>query len=141
MAEFNNKEIDIRDPGDHDISRVLRDIICDWCDRNFYAETSDDMFCDIDNACKHTICYVCNKEIKTEDQNESDNVAIANNAKAIAHIQCARSVGFRNHYSDTDYNGMIDRLKCAKHIRRLDTPASCDEQSSLTMPSVTKRAR
>jgi hypothetical protein len=145
MGDFINGEIDLINPEDHDLSLYLRRLLCDWIDTHYFAEVSSDLFDD----CTYNTCYVCNTCIEAND----DNVAIANNAKALGHLKCVQQIGFRNLYSEADYNSIVEALLEKDEYEDSDdgesnmgfkdfcAPALYTERSDITQGTVTKRAK
>lgn len=140
MYDFINGEIDLITPEDHELSLYLRRLLCNWIDNHYFAEVASDLFCE----CSYNICYICNARIEFN----AENVAIANNAKALGHMKCAQGIGFRNLYTETDYNRILEALleKDEDEGRQMGfmdfcRPALYDERSDIIRCTVTKRAK
>lgn len=122
-ADFESGEIDITNPCDHSISSKLRLIVCDWIDKHYFAESDCSHFL---KNCKYNICDICKTII---DSNYKDNIAIADDARAIAHINCVQTTGFKNHYSQQHYDGIIEDLEIDKRIQKLNKSPKYYEKS------------
>ena len=116
MQDLENKEIDIFYPDDHALSNKLRLMICNWIDMNHHCYcNSAEYFADY--KMNYNICHICHNDI---EDNPDDDVAIANNIKAVAHGGCVGIVGFQNCYSKEDYDAIIEDLDIDKYIDILD---------------------
>lgn len=128
-VDLENKEIDICHPGDHVLSNKLRTVLCEWADLNHYCECSSEDFFGFCGM-THNICYICHNIIESN----SDNVALATSARAIGHPKCVAQYGFRNHYTDTEYNDIFE-TQVSEYIKDLNNdPDFCHKKSSKVYP-------
>lgn len=141
MGDFMNGEIDLIHPEDHELSLYLRKLLCNWIDTHYFGETSSS---DLFDECSYNTCYVCNIRIESGD----DNVAIADNAHVMAHVNCVQSVGFRNLYTEEEYNNILRDLlsddedeRINKGFKNFCEPALYKTRSDITRPTITKRAK
>src|SRR5436853_1932151 len=124
IQDLENKEIDVINPEDHALSNKLRSIICQWIDMNHYCCCNSVEFFEEYNIIYNT-CHICNEVI---ENNSEDDVAIATNARAIAHYKCAEAIGFRNHFTEEDYDGIISSIHIDDYIEVLiETPSYVPE--------------
>lgn len=105
MADIKNKEIDVLDPQDHPMSIKLRNILCDWANKNHWCRIpSESYFNEYDLNCD--MCYICNMSIRNNDS----DIAIATGCRAVAHSDCATSSGFQNYFTEEEYNIIFSDL-------------------------------
>lgn len=117
MYDIENKEIDILAPNDHPVSVKLRELLCDWVDREYWCSTDTQSFFD-DYGITANLCYICNTVI---EKHPGDEVAIAGTT-AIAHLKCI-DTGFRNYFFDSDYDDIFASKACdvCGHINDLNS--------------------
>lgn len=93
MYDLENGEVDVFHPEDHPVSLKLLALLRDLVDTTCWTETSPEEYF-IEHGITYNNCHVCHLPI------DYGRVAIAFDAKAVAHYSCAREHGFRNHFTN-----------------------------------------
>ncbi|CAH6418130.1 Hypothetical protein HVR_LOCUS2 [uncultured virus] len=124
MMDLENKEIDVCNPGDHPVSLKLRNIMCEWADRNHWTCISTGEYFD-GYKVAHNICYVCHQSIANDPEKE---IIIPTGGGAVAHYDCGNEHGFRNYFNDENYNDIFT----GRGVEVEDLIADLDETPSHT---------
>lgn len=116
MLELTDREFDIFEPEDHQLSITIRQFLCQWANKECMVMEPVEVFFDEYGVVCNT-CYVCNKSIL----NIPDTyVAIPDDGNAIAHQHCVKDVGFENYYSHEAYNNIFEIMDIRDMISALD---------------------
>lgn len=109
LIEIKNGKMDILDPRNHSLSKKLRSMFCDWVNREYYNLVEDIIYFH-EYKITYNQCHLCHQTIECSADNQWIGIAIVTRScqgTFVAHHSCAQKDGFRNVFTDQDYNNIF----------------------------------